>query len=1060
MKRRRTVEDDDPPSSSRVSSPTAGIIKRLRLENFMCHSNHETEFGKHVNFITGQNGSGKSAILTALCVAFGCRAKGTQRAATLKDFIKTGASNAVIHVEIQNEGEDAFKPEVYGDVIIVERRISESTSSTTLKDCQGKKVCSRKTDLQEIVEHFNIDVENPCVIMSQDKSREFLHSGNEKDKFKFFYKATLLQQVNDLLEGISREITTAHAIVQDLETAIRPIEKELNELQVKIKAMEQVEKISLRAQQLKKKLAWSWVYDVDKQLEQQNVKIEKLKNRIPTCQAKIDQQLHRIEELKERCSMKKAEIASMLDTTSQVKQMKESLRQSMSLARKEKLECERDYNSKRSSIQKLEDQLKKFEGQMHGIQEQHVKNTQAEVSNMEEKMNKLRDEFHVADSNLRRLKEEEALLMNEIQMQNEEIKKIVSKIQDHGKKERAKLDNIGVLQRQQSNTITVFGGDRVMHLLHIIEDNHRKFKMPPIGPIGAHLKLLHGKQWAVAIEYAIGRLFNSFIVTDYDDFRLLKKYAMQARYGDLRIIIYDFSTPRLTIPQHMLPNTKYPTALSVLQCENHTVNNVLVDLGSVERQVLVNDYETGKEVAFEQRIQNLKEVYTASGSRMFSRGPVQTVLPGGRKRGRLSISFEDEIAKLRNEAADEEKEANDCRRNKRVAEEKLEELHSRMNSIKKRCAHAGHDFTSKKLALEMAEHEHAAERGLTSSSSVDEIGEAISEIQKKKDEEQVLLKNLQQKKHEAAGKADDLKTQFDKLCESTNGEIAALEKAETELVEIERDMDAAQEEKHHYDGVMKNKVLRDIQEAEEHNLVLTKRREEFVEKASIICCVNELNSLGGCDGDTPEKISAQLEEVKQTLRRESPRYSESIDDLRMLYAKKERKITKRQQVYKALRQKLDACERALKVRRNKFQTNASCVKRQLSWKFNTHLRRKGISGLIRVNYEKETLSIEVQMPQDASNKAVQDTRGLSGGERSFSTLCFALALHEMTESPFRAMDEFDVFMDAVSRKISLDTLVDFAVEQGSQWICITPHDTSSVKAGDRVKKMQMAAPRS
>ncbi len=31
---------------------------------------------------------------------------------------------------------------------------------------------------------FQIDVENPCVIMSQDKSREFLHSGNNKDKFK------------------------------------------------------------------------------------------------------------------------------------------------------------------------------------------------------------------------------------------------------------------------------------------------------------------------------------------------------------------------------------------------------------------------------------------------------------------------------------------------------------------------------------------------------------------------------------------------------------------------------------------------------------------------------------------------------------------------------------------------------------------------------------------------------------------------------------------------------------------------------------------------------------
>lgn len=31
---------------------------------------------------------------------------------------------------------------------------------------------------------LQIDVENPCVIMSQDKSREFLHSGNDKEKFK------------------------------------------------------------------------------------------------------------------------------------------------------------------------------------------------------------------------------------------------------------------------------------------------------------------------------------------------------------------------------------------------------------------------------------------------------------------------------------------------------------------------------------------------------------------------------------------------------------------------------------------------------------------------------------------------------------------------------------------------------------------------------------------------------------------------------------------------------------------------------------------------------------
>ncbi|XP_020215308.1 structural maintenance of chromosomes protein 6B [Cajanus cajan] len=1053
-------------SSSRVSptlhQPTAGIIKRLRLENFMCHSKHETDFGNHVNFITGQNGSGKSAILTALCVAFGCRAKGTQRASTLKDFIKTGASNAVIQVEIQNEGEDAFKPDIYGDVIIVERRLSESTSSTTLKDHQGRKVVSRKADLLEIVEHFNIDVENPCVIMSQDKSREFLHSGNNKDKFKFFYKATLLQQVNDLLESISKEIIAAHDIVEELETAIRPIEKELHELQGKIRTMEHVEQISIQVQQLKKKLAWSWVYDVDKQLEEQNIKIEKLKNRIPTCQAKIDQQLHRIEKLMESCSKKRAEIKSMLATTSEVKQMKENLNQSVSMAKKEAFVLERDCKSKTGNIQKMIQQLKKLEQQVHDIREQHIKNTQAEESDKEEKLKGLKDEVHAAELELNRLKDEDASIMDCIHRQNEEIQKIADKIRDHEKNRHYITCRIRDLQKHQSNKITVFGGEKVIDLLRIIERHHQKFKMPPIGPIGAHLKLLHGNKWAVALEYAIGKLLNSFIVTDHTDFRLLKQCAKEANYGHLQIIIYDFSTPRLMMPQHMLPDTEHPSVLSVLQCENHTVINVLVDLGNVERQVLVNDYETGKVVAFERRIRNLKEVYASNGCRMFSRGSVQTVLPPNKKQrtGRLCGSFEDEIEKLHAEADDELKAADDCKRIKRAAEVKLEELDKKVNSIKRQCVNAGKSFTSKKVALEEEMHLHTAENSATSLSTVDELIEEISEIQKNIDKEQVLLEGLQQKGCEAAGKADDLKVKFDKLCESANDEIAALEKSESDLVEIEKEMDSAKKAKEHYEGVMKNKVLLDIKEAEEHYLELTKRREESVEKASIICSQNELDSLGGCHGNTPEQISAQVERLNQTLKRESQRYSESIDDLRMLYKKKERKIMKRQQVYKTLRQKLDACQRALELRQRKFKRNATYLKHQLSWKFNGHLRKKGISGLIKVNYEEKTLMIEVQMPQDASNRAVRDTRGLSGGERSFSTLCFALALHEMTEAPFRAMDEFDVFMDAVSRKISLDTLVDFAEAHGSQWIFITPHDTSMVRAGNRIKKMQMAAPRS
>nr|DAD47780.1 TPA_asm: hypothetical protein HUJ06_017718 [Nelumbo nucifera] len=1035
----------------------AGIISKIRLENFMCHSSLQIELGDWVNFITGQNGSGKSAILTALCVAFGCRAKGTQRASTLKDFIKTGCSSSVVQVEIKNQGEDAFKSEIYGDIIIVERRISESASSIILKDHQGRKVASRKDELRELVEHFNIDVENPCVIMSQDKSREFLHSGNDKEKFKFFFKATLLQQVNDLLQSIREKLDAANIVIDELESSIRPIQKELNELQSKIKNMEHVEEISQQVQHLKKKLAWCWVYDVDRQIKEQNAKIEKLKDRIPTCQAKIDQQLGNMEVLKERLTKKKADIAHMMEKTSAIRRMKEELGHDLSLATKKRLELEEEQKRKINLINNLVKDVQKLEQQISDIQEQH-----AEECEMEERLKGLEDEVVVANLHFTRLMEEENSLSEDILTITSEIKKIVFEIDYNEKKFREIRSQICELEQHKTNKVTAFGGERVSYLLRAIERHHKKFRRPPIGPIGAHVTLANGDMWAQAVENAIGKLLNAFIVTDHRDNLLLRECAREANYNHLQIIIYDFARPRLNIPSHMLPQTKHPTTLSVLHFDNPTVMNVLVDMGNAERQVLVKDYEVGKTVAFDQRIPNLKDVYTIEGYRMFSRGSVQTILPPNKKirSGRLSSSFDDQIKDLEKDSLKAQEQAQESRGKKRNAEQSLWNLEEKIKSIKRRRQNAERDLKIKELTLQDVRNSYVAEKSLLPTPDVDELQHEILKLQEEIQEKEVLLENLQARMTEAEVKASNLKSSFENLCESAKGDIDAFEKAEKELMQIEEDLRSLEMEKAHYEGVMHNKVLPDVKEAEATCKELQVKRQESSKKASIICVESEIKALGGCDGTTPDQLSAQLSRLNQRLQQESQRYSESIDDLKVLYEKKKRKILRKQQTYEAFREKLSACQKALELRWSKFQRNASLLKRQLTWQFNGHLRKKGISGHIKISYEDKTLSVEIKMPQDASSNTVRDTRGLSGGERSFSTLCFALALHEMTEAPFRAMDEFDVFMDAVSRKISLDTLVDFALTQGSQWIFITPHDISMVKPGERVKKQQMAAPRS
>ena len=54
------------------------------MKNFMCHDAMMVEFNQRINFIIGANGSGKSAILTALTIGLGARAKNTDRGSTIK----------------------------------------------------------------------------------------------------------------------------------------------------------------------------------------------------------------------------------------------------------------------------------------------------------------------------------------------------------------------------------------------------------------------------------------------------------------------------------------------------------------------------------------------------------------------------------------------------------------------------------------------------------------------------------------------------------------------------------------------------------------------------------------------------------------------------------------------------------------------------------------------------------------------------------------------------------------------------------------------------------------
>lgn len=70
---------------------------------------------------------------------------------------------------------------------------------------------------------------------------------------------------------------------------------------------------------------------------------------------------------------------------------------------------------------------------------------------------------------------------------------------------------------------------------------------------------------------------------------------------------------------------------------------------------------------------------------------------------------------------------------------------------------------------------------------------------------------------------------------------------------------------------------------------------------------------------------------------------------------------------------------------------------------------------------------------------------MSGGERSFTTVSLLLAMWELSNSPMRCLDEWDVFLDPANRSVAAKMLV------SSFRKCVHPGDSglADILAGRR-----------
>lgn len=270
------ADDADDTAPTEISSPLrdrhlnpkgtpaeAGIIHEVYVENFMCHRKLSVKLCRNVNFIHGQNGSGKSAILAAIQVCLGAGARRTHRARNLRDLVRkeSGADcpGAKLRVTLLNRGADGYMPDVYGDYITVERIISLRAGGFNgykLLDADGKERSRSKKDLDAMLDQLNIQVENPVAVLDQEEAKKFL-TGKEEDKYAFFVKATELERLDRAYASIHDNILEQTAMEERARDSMSGAIENTKKLKMEWEQFQELDKLEMEAQELRAKYGWS-----------------------------------------------------------------------------------------------------------------------------------------------------------------------------------------------------------------------------------------------------------------------------------------------------------------------------------------------------------------------------------------------------------------------------------------------------------------------------------------------------------------------------------------------------------------------------------------------------------------------------------------------------------------------------------------------------------------------------------------------------------------------------------------------------------------------------------
>ncbi|GAV55429.1 hypothetical protein ZYGR_0AV00600 [Zygosaccharomyces rouxii] len=1010
-----------------------GAIVKMRLENFVTYTLTEFDLSPSLNMIIGPNGSGKSTFVCAVCLGLAGKPEFIKRSKRVEDFIKNGEDRGSIEITLKNSPKVEGMPGVdsEADTLKITRELikSKSKSRYMINDHAVS-----EEDVRLLVSKLNIQLDNLCQFLSQERVEEFARLKSDK----------LLAETTRSIDG---KLLDVLELLKDLQTKEISAQRELDLNKQKYdELMVQKEKLSESVKAFK-------------ELESKKGELELHHQLLPY--AKLKEHKERLADYKRDLDQAKANLKNLRKDKKPFSNAKQNLEERLEILSNKRDLKDKQLKEDQASYRKIEQELESIREDIEK-KEQQIEYYRNRTKKLEETASKTREELENKYKLLETIQLPSTAVFDEIARERHDLilkeANLNESILELDNRASGINHNMRHLEKQMDSRLKSLNSNDRIGVLDLNPDLKEvkaavlyvrsrpemrgKVLEPPIMSVSV-TNPAFARYLNHCVDYNTSKAFTIVDADSYERFSddILKRFKVNLRE-------LNGANLRPPVDQQILRNTGFESYLSdfvtgdqnVIQmlcqiCNLHTIPVSRKELSSEQLSKLSKPSKNGeilfrriihgnRVVDFRRSLYGGKQVFSVDSNIKNTQFYNKSVMSEEQK-----TRINEEVAQLKFRHMGLRNELDELSREKNALKHQLNDNNMKNDMVAQR-AHGlneirkKHSLTKSNIeSLEVKIRQIAYESNKDVTQKIKDVEAKIStqlQEQTRFLREMVSFVNKMNQHQRELAEADIAEVEAQNLNISMNDVLRSFIEREAELEEEYsakknkakemRDTDEYREWKSQiqtYDDDTKDKVNdRATNYEENHNFNVTYIQDIIDRLESEIDMLNH--------DESAVTILSQVEKQLRGLQKTLPRQVEELNDIRSHLRENQR----------VLEPKLDDMINNISKRFSKLFTSVGSAGA-------VHLEKPHL-------FAEWKIEIMVKFRDNAVLKKL-DSHTQSGGERAVSTVLYMIALQEFTTAPFRVVDEINQGMDSRNERIVHKSMVENAcAENTSQYFLITP----------------------